>query len=204
MKFSIIVTYYKETKEDEDLLYRCLYSLNDAIKNRNDAEVIVIHDGHLDTLSPRFCFPWMVAYCTPTRENVWGHNSRDLGMKVAKGKYIFHTNYDNFYYPDFLKVFDEKEDGSKVYLYSCRMRGWGCGNTKYRSKKRDHSIWKLFDPPTIKYGNVDCMQVAVARELWEKEGFWMDKTEDSDGKYYVKFAHNNKWKKLNYCIGEHY
>ena len=31
---------------------------------------------------------------TEERANVWGHNLRDIGIKMAKGKYNLHTNCD--------------------------------------------------------------------------------------------------------------
>jgi len=30
----------------------------------------------------------------------WGHHSRDMGIKVAKGDYILHFNIDNILYPN--------------------------------------------------------------------------------------------------------
>jgi len=207
IKYSIILTYYRESVEDELTLCRCLYSLKDAVMHRKDVEILVIHDGPVELSIHTDILPNCMFYKTTVRENVWGHNSRNYGLKIAKGKFIFHGNFDNIYYPDFLNVLDKEiEEDVGLYIFSCRMRGWGCDmyGTRVAGKTihRRTDTWKLFNPKEVKLGTIDCMQVATRKELW-KDG-WSDYSIDSDGKYYESFAKITKTKNVNCCIGEHY
>jgi len=56
--------------------------------------------------------------------------------------------------------------------------------------------------PVVKY-NVDCMQLVMKKSLWIKYGGWYDKSRDSDGNMYFKFAHENGVRYCDKILGEH-
>jgi glycosyltransferase involved in cell wall biosynthesis len=97
--FTIVVPHYqwdgKAGIKHEDFM-RGIKCLQD--QTFTDYEVLVIHDGPaVDTLLLSEC-PFKVK-CLAVRYNNWGHSSRDVGIKMAKGEYIIHFNPDNILYP---------------------------------------------------------------------------------------------------------
>lgn len=97
--FTIVVPHYqwdgKAGIKHEDFI-RGMKCLQD--QTFTDYEVLVIHDGPaVDTLLLSEC-PFKVK-CLAVRYNNWGHSSRDVGIKMAKGEYIIHFNPDNVLYP---------------------------------------------------------------------------------------------------------
>src|SRR5689334_11598279 len=93
--FSIIAAYYQGVSDDETLA-RFVSSLQQ--QSFQDFEVLIYHDG---PIQHEVSCPNPV-HATPERQNVWGHNLRQLGLQQARGRYVLHTNIDNLYEADAL------------------------------------------------------------------------------------------------------
>lgn len=66
----------------------------------------VIHDGPdqetEERMSKYLTHPRISYLASPERQNIWGHNLRADGLKLAQSEYIHITNCDNYYCPVFV------------------------------------------------------------------------------------------------------
>lgn len=98
----------------------------------------------------------------------WGHHSRDLGIKEAKGDYILHFNIDNILYPHALQTISDKIDktSADVVIYACT-----------------HEKFKVnyFSgiPPVM--GKIDLLQCVASKRAWESIGGWHRYDHSADG-----------------------
>jgi len=98
----------------------------------------------------------------------WGHHSRDMGIKVAKGDYILHFNIDNILYPHALQTISDRIDKTKadVVIYACTHEKF---DIKYFSGI----------PPVM--GKVDLLQCVASKKAWDSIGGWHRYDHSSDG-----------------------
>jgi hypothetical protein len=226
--FSVIIVHHESVRRD--YVYRCLTSLY-AQEFRN-FEIILIHDGPRQSRWETEDVPppkdiKVKTLCTDRRHNDWGHSLRDLGMKMASGHYIINTNADNVHYANCLmSIFIETQidrqpirmeiegrsiivNEPDIVIYPVFMMGYvPLGNSFIRIKDADLQTCignKLFLSgfPVVRT-NIDCMQFVMRRDLWEKEGWWSVKTEESDGIMYEKFARKYGTRYLSAPLGEHW
>lgn len=200
MLFSIIIPHYQGVINDKDL-NRCL----DSIRKQSfkDYEVILLHDGEL--LHDWNIRKWskLRIEVLPKRYNDWGHTPRDLGMIMARGDYIIHTNSDNEMYKEVLLVLSKtiKKTGYGVrYILPVMMMGMREGG--FYDIPRDYSK-RLTLKGNPAQGKIDLMQLVMRKDEWMKFGGWKDKTIDSDGKLYEEFCKEGHIF-VKYCIGKHY
>jgi hypothetical protein len=81
-----------------------LYCL--LIQSLPDFEIIVVHDGPGPQVRAAVCgIPdaRIVYMETPARNNDWGNSSKEFGSQLARGKFIGHSNDDNYYTPIYLE-----------------------------------------------------------------------------------------------------
>jgi len=154
------------------------------------------------------------------RENNWGHNLRNLGIKMAKGEYIIHLNADNILYPHALErleyhankayppIFDKHGDiknKNDILIFSIYMMGvvfCNGGFSRRPGQEKDYSVI-LTGMPT-KFRNIDCMQLVMKRELWLENNGWYDISRNSDGIMYPKFVEKYGARYVAELLGEHW
>lgn len=193
--FSIVAVYYQGSQSDEVFL-RGINSV--AGQTFRDFEVLLYHDGPLH--HPADFSPYPIR-CMDRRYNDWGHSLRDRGIREAQGRYILHFNCDNVLNRRALEVIVMQTEGEPAMIvFPILMHGPPFSSTDGRPG--------FFSGRPPKQSNVDCMQVVMRRDLWLAEGGWSDKSKESDGVLYERFA-----KKYGYrCtdtdpwlpLGEHY
>ena len=204
MLFSFIVPHYQGAIKHEAFC-KAIESIKS--QTHKDFEIICIHDGPL--LDESVELPCEVQF-TEERYNDWGHTLRTIGMDQAKGDYIIHTNADNIFYPNATQELYRAtllHDNPDILIYFIVMMGlnkdWGTGKIWY-DNPRDYSKFELMMGYPPKYGNIDCMQLVMKKELWEKEGYWYNTTEQGDGLMYEKFGNKYDYKMVYKILGEHY
>ena len=210
MKFSIIVPHYDSTINDF-MFIRGMTSLKNQIIDKNQYEVIVIHDGPVTRKIPSIyeTMSNCKVLVTEERKNDWGHSSRDLGIKIGVGDYCLFFNPDNILYPNALEVIANKIDEESyipndIILYPILMRGMESDGTMYWRNRNDMSKFTIFTGlPPIK-NNIDCMQLVMKRENWNKKNGWYDKSEESDGNMYPALVSEYKARCCNQILGEHW
>lgn len=188
-KFSIIVPHYQGSISHEDFM-RGIFSL--AEQSYDDFEVLVYHDGPM--LEPSQLKNFEV-FESEERYNDFGHSLRDRGIKEAEGEYIIHFNPDNVLFPEALETLASfaEDNNPDIMVFPIKMMGlkefqMEGERAVYYDKPRNLKEFIVFDGNPIKYGNIDCMQFVMKRDLWLKEGGWSDKREQSDAFMYTKFA----------------
>jgi hypothetical protein len=197
--FTIIAVYYQGITKPETY-QRFTQSLEE--QTYGDFETLVYHDGPLlhEVISPyKICH-------TSTRYNQWGHNLRRIGLKQAQGKYILHTNVDNIYYPNALQDIFEKiqETSANIIITQVEMMGLNKKNGRmWYDNPRDYGKSEILtgNPPV--YGNIDLMQAVIAKEIWDKYG-WFNLIEQADGIIYSKICMENQYCNTDILIGRHY
>jgi len=98
----------------------------------------------------------------------WGHHSRDLGIKEAKGEYILHFNIDNILYPHALQTISDTINKTKadVVVYACTHEKF---DIKYFSGV----------PPVM--GKIDLLQCVASKKAWDSIGGWHRYDHSADG-----------------------
>jgi hypothetical protein len=197
--FTIIATYYQGVTGPE-MFERFAESL--VTQTFQDFEVLIYHDG---PLLHKVNSPYDI-FCTRTRQNKWGHDLRGIGLTKAKGKYILHTNADNVYDPHALHNIYNKiqETSANIIITQVEMMGLNRGNGRiWYDKPRDYSKRAILtgNPPV--YAGIDLMQVIIAKEIWDKYG-WFTFIEQADGIIYTKICSENPYLCTDILIGRHY
>lgn len=204
--FSIIVAYYQGETTDEEL-DRCLESVGDV-----DAEVIVLHDGPLLRPVPDRSLRNLrgKVHTTATRKNQFGHDLRDMGIRLARGLYLLHTNADNEYAPGALRELQAQLEAEPVgmLIAHCEMVGM--------SARPDGPVYELLpdgsrDPSKVlrltgeppRPGTIDLMQVALRRGLALEYGF-TGRARTADGELYQKISEEVGYCRSPILIGRHH
>jgi len=177
-KFSIVATDY-EPYVPRDRMIEGLKSLSN--QTFQDFEVLIVHDGPKPTTNEEYnggdgSFTYLE---TPQHYGIydteefyagygWGHHSRDLGIKKAKGDYIINFNIDNILYPYALEKIDRKlsETNADVLVFACTHEKF---DIKYFSGV----------PPVM--GKVDMLQCVVSKKAWDSIGGWHRYDHSADG-----------------------
>lgn len=102
--FTVIVTDY-EPSVPREYLRRKMACL--AAQTCGDFEVLVYHDGpkaqsYAEDMAGAPMHQATEFIVTPKWIGDWGHSSRDLGIRAARGRWIIHTNADNIFYPNLI------------------------------------------------------------------------------------------------------
>jgi hypothetical protein len=197
--FSVIISYYQGVQSDE-VAQRLLDSLKK--QSFNDFEVLFVHDGPL--LKPlKLDFEGLdfKLYTTMVRENVWGHNARDLGVKKSRGLYLLIGNADNVYY-DCLGDLHSfiLEEGREFYTGKVKMMGMK-DNVGY-DNPRNYNIFHVLEGE-VKFCGIDMMQLIIKGDILRPIGWW-NRCEQSDGIVAVALANKFGYKKTGVMMGEHY
>jgi cellulose synthase/poly-beta-1,6-N-acetylglucosamine synthase-like glycosyltransferase len=200
MKFSIIVPYYIDNKGVSFNL------INSLIKQKyKNFEVILLHDGNLKSKielpDNNLNIKW---YEHNERTNLWGHPLRDIGLKLAEGEWVLHTNMDNVYYEDSLEILSSNIDyWNKIIICKIRMMGLNYNNGKiWYDTPRDYSKSIVLNGNPPIHRNIDMMQLVSHKICWE-DG-WYNFHEESDGIIYQKMCERFEYKHIDFIIGEHY
>lgn len=194
-RFSIIATDY-EFHVPRPGVVAGLASL--AAQECQDFELIIVHDGHKNIpyeqevdLSP---FEDRVTIMnTPVRMNNWGHSSRDMGMRVARGDYIIHFNIDNNLYPNCLSTISNKidETQSPIVIFAVKHFKINGGSPPF-----------LGVPPVL--FKIDALQLVAQRKIWEEIDYWNNLSEWSDGYIYEDMCNRYPWVNIEEVLAENY
>ena len=119
----------------------------------------------------------------------WGHHSRDLGIKEAKGDYILHFNIDNTLYPHALQTISDVIDKTKedVVIYACTHEKFG---VKYFSGV----------PPVM--GKVDLLQCVASKKAWDSIGGWHRYDHSADGFLFEEIISRYGYTHITEVLGE--
>ena len=113
---SIIVPVYNTEK----YLEKCINSLcNQNIKNKK-FEIILINDGSTDNSEKiikkyQKQYPKIIKYIS--KENGGVSSARNIGLNIAKGKYILFIDSDDFVEENLLSVFYEENKDYDLFVY---------------------------------------------------------------------------------------
>lgn len=181
-KFSIIAVDY-ENHVPRDGMVRGLDSISNQLDK--DYEIIIVHDGPKKiSYEEEYDFSKLenVKFLnTPERMNDWGHSSRDLGMRNATGEYYINFNIDNILYEDALLKINNSTYLSKRKIFIFPILHWKIG-ALYEIQETPF----LLEGLPVEQGKIDVMQFVAHKDLWRKQNYWYDKSENSDGLIYKK------------------
>lgn len=205
-KFSIVCPHYQPSIGEKSFNLGMDSLLSQSFK---DFEVLIYHDGpeiREDKIpeDPRFTYK-----VTKKRENVWGHNNRDRGIKESTGEYIVHFNPDNILYPEALEeINNEIKKNQKglsqpgIIIFPVFMQGMFCnGREFWRDKDSEGGVILTGFPPVRNL--IDCMQLVGRRDVWESVGGWRDFSENSDGAIYPALVKSYGARYCSKVLGEH-
>jgi len=192
-KFSVIAVDYEFHVPREGMKKGIESLANQTFK---DFELIICHDGPKEVpyeeeidfkelgLSP-------IIINTPQHMGNWGHSSRDMAMRQARGEFFIHFNIDNIFYPEaFEKINDSLERTNlDVAIF-----------TIIHHKEGGRVFSGL--PPAMAY--IDCMQLVAHRDIWQKINYWYDLSYASDGFIYPHIASEYPYVHIIECLGENF
>ena len=210
-RFSIVVVDYQGVNSHE-IYCRGIGSL--LAQTFTDYEILAYHDGPF--LNPKVDWPIPVT-CSAERHNDFGHSLRDRGIREARGEYIVHFNADNILYPNALaeleaaitrpnRIFGNGQplDNNSIVIFPVIMHGLQRIFGHVISNKNFPEWFSILTgEPPVKF-NIDAMQLVMKRELWLAEGGWYDRTTESDGNMYPKFAQKYGYRLVGPVLGEHF
>ncbi|MGI9211393.1 MAG: glycosyltransferase [Methylococcaceae bacterium] len=206
--FSLIVVHYEGSVSRPEVV-RCLQSL--YFQKYRNFEILLLHDGPRTQTWETDEFPpppdiRLKTLSTPQRANDYGHSLRDLGIRMARGKYLLITNADNYHYTDMLLqvyteiirpypkvvIHDIDRTAADIIIFGILASGYmSLGTHENIIDFREFNMqmarqqWMYLSgyPSIVK--NIDCMQFVMRRELWLKEGGWYIKVaQAADGLLY--------------------
>ena len=166
----------------------------------NDYELLIIHDGprsnkfELDLPDNAKLLETEQFYGIYGLEEFyagygWGHHSRDLGLKMAKGEYIIHFNIDNILYPQALQTISDKIDKTKaeIVVFACK------------HEKFDIQYFSGI-PPVM--GKVDLLQCVASKKAWDSIGGWYRYDHSSDGYLFQEMIDRYGYVHIPEVLGE--
>lgn len=89
-------------KNNPDLLQRCV----DSIPNRDDIQIIVVDDNSDDGKKPNLARENLEIVLLDEKSSKGAGRARNVGLALAKGKWVLFADADDFYKPNFLTVLD--------------------------------------------------------------------------------------------------
>lgn len=166
----------------------------------NDYELLIIHDGprsnkfELDLPDNAKLLETEQFYGIYGLEEFyagygWGHHSRDLGLKMAKGEYILHFNIDNILYPQALQTISDKIDKTKaeIVVFACK------------HEKFDIQYFSGI-PPVM--GKVDLLQCVASKKAWDSIGGWYRYDHSADGYLFQEMVARYGYVHIPEVLGE--
>ncbi|MCX7287995.1 MAG: glycosyltransferase family 2 protein [Rhodobacterales bacterium] len=184
--FTVIVTDY-EPSVPRAYFRRKMASL--AAQTCDDFEVLVYHDGpksrtYEEDLDGGPLHPATQFFVTPSRAGDWGHTSRDLGIRAARGRWIIHTNADNVFYPNLIAVLKATLADPQPWAFAYPPKRYPFGvkglakwlDKRWETKLMAPSVVESSDPQILVYaivmrGNVALMNSQTrVREVAERQG----------------------------------
>jgi hypothetical protein len=213
-RFTVVVVYYQGVHPDEIFSRGVASVLGQTF---GDFEMLVYHDGPLLREVPSVGGRVPEVRATAVRHNDWGHSLRDRGIREASGDYILLFNADNILYPQCLDVLDgvsrepprlllngQPADTDNILIFPIVyhdlarfMQGW------LRLPKGSGAKLIMTGNPPV-YGQIDCMQLVMKRQIWLEVGGWADKREDSDGQMYPLLCQRYGYRGVGEVLGEHW
>lgn len=98
-----------------DLLQRLINS----IPVRDDIEIIVVDDNSDEGKKADICRPDVKTIYIDKENSSGAGKARNVGMEVAKGKWLLFADSDDFYKPGFIEVLDDyKDDDIEMLFYN--------------------------------------------------------------------------------------
>jgi len=224
IRYSIIVIDYDQSVERE-YMQRAIRSIMHQTIDHQEVEIILLHDGpkqksYHDELSQAELNAIDSIVITPKRFNDWGHSLRDIGIRQAKGEYIFHLNADNVLYPNALErlsyhadfkyppIFDKQgsiKNNNDILIFCLYMKGVVFCNGGFSRRPGEEDTYSIIltGIPT-KFRNIDCMQLVMKRENWLQENGWHNRSRNSDGIMYPEFVQKYGARYIAETLGEHW
>lgn len=216
--FILIISTYKQSEKE---LPRLIESLDK--QTYKNWYAFVVHDGpDKDTrelITKSHKKTWRYFYFeTEKRENIWGHNSRSLGLdrtmrldrygeKYCTADYIYFINGDNELFPDALETF------AKLYVdYTVESANAGSPTDFYipdillANIKHSYFNYTVL-PVEFAEARCDFLNMVISSDILKDSGFpWRKFAADAQMINHIKATYDNKLKiaKSNKVIGIHH
>jgi glycosyltransferase involved in cell wall biosynthesis len=189
-------------------------------------ELLLIHDGPRPTALQNTIKDDRIHFLeTTTRYNDWGHTLRDIGIKKARGKYIWIMNADNIAYPHTLAILHayslhkerhqdfkfkggeiiRRKENPKVLVFGVKMMGAMHVHNGAAARLRGRELeqqYLLPGWPPQKF-RIDAMSCVVDKEIWMEKG-WYQKHEESDGDLISEICEKHGYTLIPEILGEHW
>ncbi len=150
-------------------VYNCALYLAEAIdsilnQSFTDFELIVLDDGSTDgsaEIAKSYSDSRIVYHCN--EKNLGLANNLNVGLRMAKGKYIARMDGDDISLPERLQTqFDYLESHPDIDLCSCGLQMFGTENT----------VWvRESNPEAVKITMMFYSPVLHASSVWRREAF---------------------------------
>lgn len=112
---NIIYSFVIPHHNTPDLLHRLINS----IPVRDDIEIIVVDDNSDEEKKANICRPDVRTIYIDKENSSGAGKARNVGMEVAKGKWLLFADADDFYKPGFIEILDEyKDDDIEMLFYN--------------------------------------------------------------------------------------
>lgn len=154
---SVIVPIYNV----EDYLERCINSLvNQTYRN---LEIILVDDGSFD-LCPQMCDGWAEKdnrIRVIHKENGGLSDARNVGLKIAKGEYVFFVDSDDYINLDAIEIFEAYADDEDMIVAEA---------TVVKTDKIEHRVHTNLKENYV-YTGVELATLAIKKGEWHVEAW---------------------------------
>lgn len=148
--YSIIIPH----KDCPELLERCLFS----IPLRNDLEIIVVDDNSTQNPIDFVKYPNLNRKDTTyiyDKSNKYAGHARNLGMAIAKGKWLLFADADDFFNYCINSILNEyRDDESDIIFFKVNSVNSDNYSASTRGNDRLNKYIDHFKEDSIKYGNL--------------------------------------------------
>jgi glycosyltransferase involved in cell wall biosynthesis len=200
-KVSIIAIHHDACPEERFQAF--LQSLRD--QTSRDFECILIYDGPLGHEPPKEWFEGTNLVFMESKTKTGGNANRPEAMAIAKGEWILQTGSDNLYYPEAVMRVTTHGVNCDALVFTVKMVGLESdGERIWYSSPRNYNTSTILKGIPVKVGNIDLMQMACKKEIYNKIGGWFDYTIMCDGVVFEKIASVTEVKHVPQLIGEHW
>lgn len=142
----------------------------------NDWELLIVSDGDSDAFKvvDGYSFDSRIFYIDLPRNYCdTGSTPKNVGIMLAKGKYIAYLDDDNEYLPNHLQDLVGLIRKSGVdFVY---------GSTEIYNRSKPDKLVSIRDIEPPNFGRIDTSELVHKKELIEKFGWWHNTDYDEDG-----------------------
>lgn len=189
INYSFIIPHHNCPKQLNRLL--------DSIPQREDIEIIVVDDNSDEDKKPKVARSDVSVILIPKEESKGAGHARNIGLDMAKGKWLLFADSDDYYEKDFISNLDEhKNSDADIVFFSAYVNY----DIEHPQENQEQNYIELIFQNYLESSKteLDIRRAAMAANVpWNKMfkkqfifdiGAWFEEIPISNDAWFVKYA----------------